>query len=279
LVNQRNHHLLQRTVRFVISLTVCCWCCRPAAPQQPASTQQTAPTQQPVTPQDLSTSIAAGKRNFERHCALCHGIDGSGGRGPNLHRAHLLHAPDDKALNGVISEGIPPEMPAAWFLSGEEVASVAAYVRSLSALPSEPLPGNAGRGAAVFAKAACERCHMLGARGFGYGPALTDIGERRSPAHIRGAILKPDASLPDGFLFVKAVTASGVAVEGIRLNEDTFSIQIKDANGHFYSVRKSELRDLQKLRGKSPMPSYSQILTAAELDDLVAYLAAQRGPQ
>ena len=170
-------------------------------------------------------------------------------------------------------------MPAAWFLSDEEVASVAAYVRSLGALPPEPLPGDAARGAAVFVKAGCERCHILAAQGFGYGPALTDIGERRSAAHIRQAILKPEGNLPEGFLFVKAVTASGETIEGIRLNEDTFSIQIKDAKGRFYSLRKAELRDLQKLRGKSPMPPYSQILTPGELDDLVAYLAAQRGQQ
>jgi cytochrome c oxidase cbb3-type subunit III len=253
----------------------CCGFVWPAATQQPAYLPQTATPQQPAT----AESLAAGKRNFERHCALCHGIDGSGGRGPNLRHARLLHAPDDNALKGVIGDGIPPEMPPAWFLSEEEVASVAAYVRSLGALPSEPLPGDRARGAAVFTKAGCARCHILAAQGFGYGPALTDIGERRSAPHIRQAILKPEATLPEGFLFVKAVTASGEAVEGIRLNEDTFSIQIKDANGRFHSLRKAELRDLQKHRERSPMPSYSQILTPGELDDLVAYLAAQRGQQ
>src|SRR5262249_23223987 len=150
-------------------------------------------------PAAAKADVAAGKRNFERHCSLCHGIDGRGGRGPNLHRAHLLHAPDDNALKSLISEGIPPEMPPAWFLSDEEVASVAAYVRSLSALPSEPEPGDATRGQTVFEKAGCARCHILGQQGFAYGPPLTDIGARRSAAHIRQAITKPGSALPEGF--------------------------------------------------------------------------------
>ena len=221
-------------------------------------------------------NLPDGKRNFERHCALCHGIDGNGGRGPNLHRARLLHAPDDNALKSVISEGLPPEMPAAWFLSEEEVANVGAYVRSLGSLPSEPLHGNAERGAAVFAKARCAGCHLLSGQGSSYGPSLANIADRRSPTHIRQAIEKPAASLPEGFLFVKVLTASGESIEGIRLNEDTFSIQIKDAGGRFHSFRKQELKDLQKLRGQSPMPAYAAILKSAEIEDLVAYLASQR---
>jgi cytochrome c553 len=54
-------------------------------------------------------------------------------------------------------------------------------------------------------------------------------------------------------------------------------MQLKDAQGHFYSLRKSDLRELKKLRGETLMPSYESLLSAAELDDLVAYLASQRG--
>jgi len=37
-------------------------------------------------------------------------------------------------------------MPGAWQLDDHEVASVAAYVRSLGAVPPEHLPGDAARG-------------------------------------------------------------------------------------------------------------------------------------
>jgi mono/diheme cytochrome c family protein len=62
----------------------------------------------------------AGKQLFERHCALCHGIEGKGGRGPGLNRVQLAHAPDDTALKSIISDGISPDMPAGWFLTDED---------------------------------------------------------------------------------------------------------------------------------------------------------------
>jgi hypothetical protein len=61
------------------------------------------------------------------------------------------------------------------------------------------------------------------------------------------------------------------------MNEDSFSIQIRDLSGRFYSFRKADLKELKKLWGVTPMPSYESGLSATELDDLVAYLAAQRG--
>ena len=218
-----------------------------------------------------------GQRRFESQCALCHGQDGSGGRGPNLRRPKLDHAPDDAALRKVIEQGIQPEMPGAWQLSPHEVASVAAYVRQIGALPAEPVAGDAAHGEQVYKSKGCANCHMIRGTGSGFGPELSDIGARRNVAHLRESIVAPEASVPDGFLMVEAVTSSGATVRGIRANEDSFTIQIKDAKGEFSSFRKADLKALRKLSGKSPMPSYRGALTPEELTDLTAYLAGLRG--
>jgi len=227
----------------------------------------------------IGADAAAGKHLFERHCAVCHGIEGKGGRGPGLNRVQLAHAPDDTALKSVISDGISPDMPAGWFLTDEDVTNLTAYVRSLSKVPSEPVPGDGVRGARVYAKGGCSNCHIIAGAGFGFGPELSNIGIRRSAPYIRNAIVKPGATMPEGFLLVEAITPAGDKIEGIRVNEDTFSIQIKDATGQFHSLRKQDLKDLQKLRGETPMPSYEGVLNTSELDDLVAYLASLRGKQ
>jgi cytochrome c oxidase cbb3-type subunit III len=220
----------------------------------------------------------AGKKLFERHCAVCHGIEGrGGGRGPNLNRVHLEHAPDDTALKSLIEEGIPPEMPGAWYMSERDVKNVLAYVRSLRSIPAEPVPGNAARGERVYAKGGCANCHIVAGEGTGFGPELTEVGARRSAEYLLECLIKPSANLPEGFLWVAATAASGETVRGIRVNEDTFSIQIKDSSGGFHSLRKQGLKELRKLRGETPMPSYEKSLNAAELQDLVAYLASLRG--
>jgi putative heme-binding domain-containing protein len=214
---------------------------------------------------------------FEIRCALCHGMDGGGGRGPSLRRPKLLHAADDEALKTLIENGVPPDMPGAWYLSKDEIEGVAAYVRSLGNVPPEVLPGDPERGKAIYARSGCSACHILNGEGSAYGPDLSDVGARRGSARLRETLQNPARTIPERFLLVEVVLDSGETVRGIRLNEDSFSLQLKDQQGHFYSFRKSELRDLKKLRGETPMPSYGSILSSTELDDLINFLASQRG--
>jgi putative heme-binding domain-containing protein len=228
--------------------------------------------------QDETPDAASGKKLFELHCTVCHGIEGKGGgRGPNLNRIRLEHAPDDTALKSLIKDGIQPEMPGAWYMSEKDVKNVVAYVRSLGTVPAKPVPGDAARGADVYAKAGCATCHIVAGEGTGFGPELTEVGARRSVDYLRDCLVKPSANLADGFMLVQATSVSGETVRGIRVNEDTFSIQIKDSSGGFHSLRKQELKELRKLRGETPMLSYERIFSAAELQDLVAYLASLRG--
>jgi hypothetical protein len=75
------------------------------------------------------------------------------------------------------------------------------------------------------------------------------------------------------------VTKEGGEVRGIRVNEDTFTIQVRDQAGKFYSLRKADLELLEKQIGKSLMPSFAARLTEPELNDLVAYLVSLQGAQ
>ena len=50
---------------------------------------------------------------------------------------------------------------------------------------------------------------------------------------------------------MELVISSGETIRGIRLNEDTFSIQVKDSSNVIHSFRKADLSELRKLRGKS----------------------------
>jgi len=221
--------------------------------------------------------LAAGRKVFESQCAVCHGLNGGGGRGPVLARRQLEKAPDDAALRTIISEGIDPEMPAAWQLNPREVENVAAYVRSLGNVPAESLPGNPESGARIYAALGCAGCHIVAGEGNGWGPELTDIGARRNASYLRRTVLQPSASLPEEFLYLSATTAEGRMVRGIRVNEDSFTIQLKDVTGRFFSFRKSDLRDLRRLEGETPMPAFKDRLSNSELDDLVAWLASLRG--
>lgn len=233
----------------------------------------------PASPKTKISNRAApqpGESLFEQNCVVCHGIGGKGGRGPTLARKKLSHAPDDESLREVIARGIFPEMPPGTFLTDDDVLALADYVRWLGR-NSEDLPhGDTTRGAYLFRKNACIQCHIISGEGNGYGPELTDVGERRSTAYIRRAIQRPGTALPSEFKMVKLVTNKGDTVEAIRVNEDSFSIQVKDTNGNFLSFRKSSIREFEYLKGMTPMPTFDSILSCTDIDDIVTYLESVR---
>jgi cytochrome c oxidase cbb3-type subunit 3 len=220
--------------------------------------------------------LATGEKLFQHHCALCHGPKGEGGRGPVLTQAKLSRAPDDATLVKVIEDGIRgTEMPGADSMSDREMRQTAAYVRSLGKTPQKPVPGNPAHGAEIYrGKGACATCHSIKSEGGISGPDLAGIGGRRSAAYLRESLVDPSAAVPEGYLLVKVVAKNGQSVTGVRVNEDSFSIQIRDDSGRSYSFWKHEVTQIDKQRDKSPMPSYKGQLSEDELTDLVAYLAS-----
>jgi len=219
-----------------------------------------------------------GKRLYRAQCSDCHGPRGEGGRGPSLNRPVLRHAGDDAALVNIVSRGIPgTEMPRSG-MSPRQAQQVAAFVRSLGRAAPAAVPGDPARGAHLYAgKGGCARCHTISGRGGALGPDLTDIGGRRSASYLRAALVDPQATVPEDFLQVRVTTRDGRRLTGVRLNEDAFSIQLRDLSEQIHSFWKSEIAELSKDWGQSPMPGYGTLLTAAEIDDLIAYLASLQG--
>jgi putative heme-binding domain-containing protein len=221
--------------------------------------------------------LAQGKRLYVGQCALCHGIEGVGGRGPALNQPRLRRAKDNQALYIVIKNGVAgTEMPGAWQLSDREVWRIVGYIRSFNRVEDAKLTGDAGRGGELYRAKGCAGCHIVRGEGGASGPELTEIGARRSAAYLREALIDPAASAPEGYLVVSVITRAGRSLRGVRVNEDSFTIQLRDDEDRFHSFRKNELKSLKKEFGVSTMPSY-KTLGAAELDDLIAYLASLGG--
>ena len=65
--------------------------------------------------------------------------------------------------------------------------------------------------------------------------------------------------------------------EGLRINEDEYSVQLRDLSGAIHSFDKRELIDLERAFGHSLMPGYAAILTSTEIDHLASYLMSLKG--
>ena len=231
-----------------------------------------------------------GRTIYAAHCANCHGARADGARGPSL-RQMPVRATNDQGFIEIFLNGIQgTEMPPTRLTQGEGEALLA-YIKTLRNQPRlSKTGGDPVRGKALYETKGCSNCHMISGAGGRMGPELTAVGRGRSAEYIRESIVDPDAAvpekfaeyrlvipMPDNYLMVKAVTTDGRIIEGLRLNEDPFTIQIRDFKDGLHSFAKSELKELRKQPGRSMMPSFREKLARAEIDDLVAYLLTLRG--
>jgi putative heme-binding domain-containing protein len=227
-----------------------------------------------------AADVAAGAAIYQRLCVSCHGPSGTGVGGIDLHRGVLPRARTDAALQSVIATGFPQAGMPAFRLQPAEVRQIVAYVRAGADFGVDATPvtlGDAVKGRAVFAdKGKCLSCHRVNEEGSFAAPELTDVGRARTAIAIRRTLLDPTASMRPINRPVKAVKRDGTIITGRRLNEDSFTVQLMTDDGRLVSLVKSELREWN-VSTTSPMPSYKDALSPAELADLLAYLMSLKG--
>jgi cytochrome c oxidase cbb3-type subunit III len=241
---------------------------------------QLPPLDLPATnPLTAAADIAQGQRLYMGRCAGCHGPTGDGGKGANLAVPRLARAAEDRALYRIIRHGIPEtEMPGS-LMDSHEIWQTAAFVRSLGKVSAPAVTGNPARGEQILReKGGCLNCHAISGHGGASGPDLSGIGARRSAAHLRNKVLDPASDVPHQFRSVQLTTRTGQTLRGVRVNEDTWSIQLRDLSGRFHSFFKDELVQFTSEK-KTTMPAYRGRLSDDELNDLVAFLSSQRGAE
>jgi cytochrome c oxidase cbb3-type subunit 3 len=220
-----------------------------------------------------------GRALFRSNCAFCHGLTAKGGRGPNLVSVPLNHGDTVEAMKNVIRRGVPgTTMPAFSTFDDDEVSQIVAFLRGLAlGTPRQVnVPGNAQEGRAVYLANGCAGCHRIGDEGSIYGPELTRIGASRSLEYLRESIINPSADIPEEFEGVTVIQKDGARISGIRLNEDTFSVQLRDSAQRFRIFQKDQVRAVVS-SSISLMPAFTS-LAAGDLQNLLAYLASLRGP-
>ncbi len=261
----------------------------PAAGQQ-ADAGKAAGTEKPDPAATMTAKqIAEGKELFQGSCGECHGVDGSGAVGPNLHG--VAQKRGDQDLFSVIRNGIPGTgMAPVMSLNDHRAWEVIAYLRTLGPSKDEmAVTGDPAKGHQLYNENGCATCHSIGGQGGTVGPDLSQIGNMRAPKYLLDLLRDPgahppaDTALPErgqftGYMVTQVITKSGQEVTGIRVNEDTFTIQLRDVAGHYYSFNKADLKSLKEEPGKSVMPSFAN-LPPGQLDDLVAYLSGLKGAQ
>jgi cytochrome c oxidase cbb3-type subunit III len=240
-------------------------------------------------PKATPQSISEGKDLFAGTCANCHGIDGSGANGPNIQGVGATLGPE--GLYATIRGGVPGTgMPPFATLDDGTIWKIVDYVSSLGHENAGVATGDPEKGRAIYRSSGCASCHTIDAQGGDLGPDLSHIGALRSIVSLEKTLTDPGSDLPldtslqerssyPAYLLYRVVQKDGKVVEGMRIDEDSFTIQLRDSTGRIRSIQKFGVQKIEPEPGKSFMPSYKEKLSATQINDLVAYLSSLGGAQ
>ena len=222
--------------------------------------------------------IEHGSRIYAAQCSTCHAPTGDGVAGVNLRSGKFRNASTDQDLTRIVTTGIERTAMPPFKFNRAEVDGIVAYLRNMNTFdPSSVKPGDPRRGQATFeGKGRCTTCHRVNGRGARVAPDLSDVGALRSAGSLQRSLLDPSGQMMPINRPVRVVTRDGAVINGRRLNEDTYSVQLIDDQERLRSLSKADLRELTILT-TSLMPSFKDTLGGDELADVVAYLLSLKG--
>ena len=238
-------------------------------------TAQNPPAKNPL--EGNPDAIRGGMGLFRARCADCHGMDARGVRAPDITQV-WASGRTDAGLFKTIKEGVPnTEMPANPRVQDAEAWQILAYLRTLAApAPTDPPRGNAQNGERIF-RAQCAGCHRVNGIGGRLGPDLSRIGSGRTRDVMLARIRRGSEDFRAGFEPVTVTPAEGKPIQGVKKNEDLFSVQIMDTRERIQGYEKDKVKAVENGR-KSAMPLFGpDRLSDSDLDDLLRYLQTLRG--
>lgn len=229
------------------------------------------------TDADSLKKINSGSEQFRQTCALCHGLNARGGRGPSLIDSSLVRSDvGGEVVAKVIRVGRPEKgMPSFSFLPADTISDMVLYLHSKIELSGgadlsgingsyplkQLLTGDAAAGRQFFSgDGKCISCHA----------SVQDFGKsvkKYSPVDLEKQLLYPT----DDNVSATVTLPSGEQVRGEVMHRDMFNVAILDEHGEY---RSWPLRDV-KVAIQDPLGAHRELLkkyTDKDIHNVFAYL-------
>ena len=139
---------------------------------------------------------------------------------------------------------------------------------------SQAQSGDAARGAMIFEKAQCIRCHRFGERGEAIGPDLTNVSRRFQKKEILESILYPSQVISDQYAGRIVVTQDGRTLTGMVAPSGDGSLTILQANGEKIVVAEDDVESNTRSKVSTMPEGLLNQLTLEQVADLFTYLDA-----
>lgn len=164
-----------------------------------------------------------------------------------------------------------PEQPEAKL---PELAENAKYTAEevLAYLTGEEADGKPTRGAAVFTKAQCAKCHRFDGKGESFGPDLTAVSSRFSRKELLESILFPSHVISSQYASKTVRTTDGRTITGLVVPGAAGETIIVEPSGDKVTLAEGEIETTKPSKQSSMPGGLLDTLTLEEIADLFAYM-------
>lgn len=138
------------------------------------------------------------------------------------------------------------------------------------------IKGDPVKGKALFVSQGCLACHTVEKGQPMKGPFMGQIGSIMSRDQIVESILKPNASISQGFATVLLETKDGKSFTGFVTAESADKLTIRDIGGTATNLVKSNIKSRKQLETSMMPAGLANSLSFEELASLVSYLQQQK---
>jgi len=143
-------------------------------------------------------------------------------------------------------------------------------------LSLDKIKGNVNLGGKIFEQQGCVACHTLDSTQMAIGPFMGQIGSIMQRDQIAEAILRPNATISQGFQTSVVSTKDGGAHVGFVTNRNSGEITMRDMTGKITKVAVSKIKSEDHLPTSMMPPGLANSLSLEEFASLVAFLSAQK---
>ncbi|WP_316791052.1 c-type cytochrome [Pedobacter frigoris] len=138
------------------------------------------------------------------------------------------------------------------------------------------LPGDPVKGKALFSRQGCVACHSISKGEQMKGPFMGQIGSIMNREQIAESILKPDASISQGFATVMINAKKDQTYMGFITEETATKVVLRNIAGEVFTIKSSDILSRKEMENSMMPAGLANSLSYEELASLVTFLSQQK---
>ncbi|WP_448635602.1 c-type cytochrome [Pedobacter panaciterrae] len=138
------------------------------------------------------------------------------------------------------------------------------------------LEGDAVKGKALFTRQGCIACHSISKGEKMKGPFMGQIGSIMNREQIAESILKPSASISQGFATVMISAKGDKTYMGFITEETAAKVVMRNIAGEVFTIKASDILSRKEMDSSMMPAGLANSLSYDELASLVTFLSQQK---